>query len=462
MQVNGPGAQDPEATSTTHQPRLQVPRQTTPTWEIELLLSGAVVFALFQVPGAVQDWADAASARTGAGGDMVVRMAYVYALMVNYALIGMFLVHLTARAYWVALVGIDSVYPDGIRWERYRQGPIARREAQRYIGSIPSLVERADNFASLCFTFGLLVVMSAVLGASYAMPATLIALLVSEYVFDGQHLMQVLNVSLGLVLLPTFAAAMIDQRLKRRGGDDVPDTRLHRWTGAVYRMRINRLPAPLMLMLSTNLRGRRAYVLFFAALLLLMTVLLAEVFARAGVLRLDGYDYLPADEMGQSADLRHYRDARTIAADDMSPSIASMLATGDYLQLVVPYRPERFNPMIERHCTASPAEAQQLSEALQADPSAQRRTLEQRVLDCMRRQLDIRLDGSEPGAVDLVFSTDPGTGLRALMAVVPIRDLATGRHELTLARIPRASVWDDPDALAEHRAEGPVRIAFWR
>jgi hypothetical protein len=52
----------------TEHERLRLPRRTTPTWEIEMLLSGAVVFALFQTPGPLQRWAELAAARSGPAG----------------------------------------------------------------------------------------------------------------------------------------------------------------------------------------------------------------------------------------------------------------------------------------------------------------------------------------------------------------------------------------------------------
>jgi hypothetical protein len=189
---------------------------------------------------------------------MLIRLALVYALLVNYALIGMFLIHLTARAYWVALVGVDSVFPAGVRWENHRSGPLSRREMQRQLASIPDLVERADNFSSLCFSFGLFIVMSAMLGAAYALPAAAIALLFNELAFSGQRLDAVFLTVMGCSLAPLVLAPMVD-RLGGRFGGIAPGSMLGRAIIAVCRLRINSLPAPLMLMLSSNLRSMRAY-----------------------------------------------------------------------------------------------------------------------------------------------------------------------------------------------------------
>ena len=51
---------------------------------------------------------------------------------------------------------------------------------------------------------------------------------------------------------------------------------------------------------------------------------------------------------------------------------------------------------------------------------------------------------------------DPATGYRGLVAMIPVRDLAPGRHELLI----RPAVHED--RLEDERANRPFRILFWR
>ena len=110
---------------------LQVPGRTTPTWEIELLISGALVFSLFSLreplEWAMLRWLPVATD----GWRMLLIYAYLYGKMVLYTLLLTFSVHLAARARWVALVGVHSVYPHGPRWENLSGGPAARRVARQ-------------------------------------------------------------------------------------------------------------------------------------------------------------------------------------------------------------------------------------------------------------------------------------------------------------------------------------------
>lgn len=444
---------------------LTVPRWTTPTWEIELLMSAGLVFALFQVPGPLHEWTRLAAARLGNAGDMLVSMGLAYGLMAVYALIGMFLIHLTARAYWVALVGINSVYPDGIRWEKFTGGPISRAEMQQQIPSMPALIERADNTASLCFAFGLVVVMSSVLGAAVAMPAVGLAIVMSQWLFDGAHLTTLMMGLMALVLVPMVGVGVLDKQLGKRrpSSAPVPSGPLARAVRFFLRLPLNRLPGPLIQMLATNQRGHRAYVLFFAAMLTMMALLFADVVLRRGGMPFDSYDYLPADPAG-TADPRHYREFRDAETDHWrEPSVDAMVADGDWLRLVVPYDPERHGLLVERRCVDGRAGAEALAARLAREPPDRaRRDAERSVLACLARELDVRVDGAPIEGTDHAFTRDPGTGLRAMLVMVPIRALAPGRHELQLVNAGPADSWDDPEARAAHEADGPVRIPFWR
>ena len=101
----------------------QLPRHTTPTWEVELLISGVAVFAMLQLPELldrtvlewqprlVDRWAD------------LLWIDYIYAKSAALILAATFVIHLLMRARWIALVGMLSIYPKGVDWKALRRGP---------------------------------------------------------------------------------------------------------------------------------------------------------------------------------------------------------------------------------------------------------------------------------------------------------------------------------------------------
>ena len=137
-----------------HESADKLPRHTTPTWEVELLISGVAVFAMLQLPGWLNDRLLFLLPRFDAGWRAPLFPVFSYATSAAVILAATFALHLLLRAYWIALVGMHSVYPDGIRWDRLRMGPIEREQTQRRDGDFAALIERADNRASIVFAAG--------------------------------------------------------------------------------------------------------------------------------------------------------------------------------------------------------------------------------------------------------------------------------------------------------------------
>ena len=94
--------------------------RTTPTWEVELLISGVAVFAMLQLPGWLDDRMFALEPRLGDDWRLVLTLFYIYSKSAAIVLAVTFALHLFLRALWIALVGMHSVYPQGIILDRLR------------------------------------------------------------------------------------------------------------------------------------------------------------------------------------------------------------------------------------------------------------------------------------------------------------------------------------------------------
>ena len=95
-------------------------------WELELLISGAVVFSLLQVPGVVDGLFAHVQVHLAERAHFGAFMLYTYVKLILYTLISCFILHLGTRAYWVGLIGLETVFPHGVRWEDTSYGPVVR------------------------------------------------------------------------------------------------------------------------------------------------------------------------------------------------------------------------------------------------------------------------------------------------------------------------------------------------
>lgn len=430
--MNAP--QNPTDSATTGHPPELVPRGTTPTWEIEMLLSGAVVFALLQVPAALDRSFDAASVRVGGAWGVASFLVYCYAKAIVYSLILTFVFHLAARAYWIALVGVNSVYPGGPRWDQARLGRLLLEETARSLAPMDQLIARADDRCSLIFAGGILLVLLALYslmltsiigGAAYAFDQLLMPPALRGYAFWAVAVM---------VLVPMIVIGLVDRHGAKPLGEGRLSAlirRVHRFTA---RMPVLRFANPILLVIMSNRPKQRTYVLMTAALIGVLYFVIGEAMLRRESLRIDSYRYLPDQPTGLAIDSDHY-ETRRKSAVSVLPYIQAEVIEGPYVRLFVPYNGERHEPALALACPNLEPYATGLVRLGKRGELDEKRARE--TLRCFAQVLAIALDGTRIAAIDLNFANDAASEQRGVVAMIPVRDLAPGRHLLTVRRPPR-------------------------
>ncbi len=431
----------------------QLPRDTTPTWEVELLLSGALVFSMLQVPGLLDDVLYALRPRLNGGLNYGVFMLYFYLKVTSYALICTFVLHLASRAVWVAALGLRSVYPEGVLWDKLPRGPIYREYSRRTTLTLDQMIDRADNRASLVFAFGLLLVLMSLAIMVFTMILIGAGSVVGHFLLkDSENSW----ITMGLLLffvVPLILATWID----RRFGARIPQQ--HWLAGALRRifamgslMVWGRLTNPILLTVFSRLGLMRGNLIMVGALYLLMAVILVEILVRSGAINLPGESYLPAGASGRELNSVHYADARDLRqAQQGHPYIPNEIIRGPYLRLFVPYVPKRLDAALERDC---PEAARRVQHSTEDEQRAAERTRTTELLRCAADKLyPLELDGQP--LIDLRYdiARDPLTGMRGFVAMIDVRELPRGRHEL---RVIRPQPPDEEDPVQ------PALIPFWR
>jgi hypothetical protein len=408
-------------TDTDTAPRL--PTRTTPTWDQELLVSAASVFTLVQLPG----WMDGAflalRPRLDLDWEILARLLYTYGKLGLLLLAGAFALHVGMRAYWIALVGMDSIYPEGVRWDRLRMGPIRRRFLHERSPPIAERIERADNRASIVFAVGLTMAM---------LQVGLIVLMVGAYVLTlglarglgwSWLLPNGVFAVVTLVVAPFAIAALVD---RQRGATLPPDGPLARAVRGVYafyaRVGYGLGGNPTIELLQSYIGARRTMGYTLAALAICGVVAVAQLALQQRGLALGDYARWPQAEEGRADSLlpAHYRDQAT-TANALLPTIDSAFAANDHLRLVVPFNPKRLPAQLDATCAP----------AWRGEATPARRTA---LLDCVGRWLALRLDGQALPPPRLRYTSDARSGQQAVLAVLAIGALAPGEHELRLRR----------------------------
>ncbi|MGH8105725.1 MAG: hypothetical protein ACREO2_05380, partial [Arenimonas sp.] len=133
----------------------RISKRTTPTWEMELLISGATVFSLLQLPRPLYRFLSNAGEMHGEAVYQAIKIFGIYVQFSLWILIITFVVHLFMRGYWIALVGMNSVFPKGMQWDRLSDhGPIYKKDLEDNSPDMSELIEVADNRATVVFGLG--------------------------------------------------------------------------------------------------------------------------------------------------------------------------------------------------------------------------------------------------------------------------------------------------------------------
>ncbi|MFL6592443.1 MAG: hypothetical protein ACJ8GK_07025 [Luteimonas sp.] len=401
-----------------------LPRHTTPTWEVELLISGVAVFAMLQLPGWLDDRWFALRPRLDEGWLAPLLYIYIYAKSGVLLLAGTFVMHLLLRARWIALVGMHSVHPAGIDWDRLRIGPVQREVEQAQYVSAESTIERADNRATTVFAIGvmlasLLLVISVVLLGLYAIVHWLAARLGLQ-LDPGSTFLAVFFA----LMAPTLFAARFDRSYGARMSSF---PRARAWLARVFvlygRLGFGQGTNPTIALLVSKSSRLRTTLMTMAVVLLAVFAAITGYRIGGDPARLGGYELFPRFEPGSDRLIgnAYYDDTRNPDRDDALPYIQSAVATGPYLKLVVPYRPRSDDDALRTGC---PAIRSRTATASTTAASA---------LACMQGMHAVALDGVRVAGLRYDIGADPRTDRPALVALIDVRALSPGRHALAVS-----------------------------
>lgn len=422
-----------------------VPRDTTPTFELEMLVSGAVLFGLFQLAGQLEEWVRYWKPHVGLIGTFLVSGGGVLGRAALYGLIACFVVHLAIRAYWVALVGANSVFPGGPRWDRMRQlGPIQTELTRARVRPLGEFITRADNAASVVFASGFVFALSLTTAIAVVVPFALLAWGLQR-VLRMEVALMVAGAVVAVLALAQIGASLVDYQRKERLD---PASRLGRAVRLALRFALSTsTPAvrSLWTVVMTNLSPKVAASGLVAGAVILSVVSVSRSLADAALPGAANFRFF--SDGGPSA-LHAARYASLDAErDDRAPWIDADVVTGPYLRLHIPYRALVHDVAIPAACPG----VQPLDAGDGGSPQAQAAT--EAVLRCAARIHRIALDGRPLDSLRLRFFADPKANRRVFLAHVPVRGLAEGEHVLTVWPVVRPG---------RPAATSPYTIPFWR
>lgn len=399
------------------------------TYEMELLASGLLVFALLQVPGWLNGQFDRLMPTVAGDWRLFVVYAWLYTQLAVTAMIVALLAHLSLRAYWIGLVGLESVYPEGTDWSKVKSGPNMLALMRSKVPPLATSIDRLDDLCSLVFSFAFLIVVSFAYSLAFVSVTGLVAwalgTLTPLSVEAG-----FLSVA-GLVFALLIAITAIDRYASHRFR---PGSRASRWLAVACRfpwwvspMRVN---APIQMVLQSRLSESRLTAMLVGAMLLLTLSALVSVFSSTGVLSFSSLVYVPQEPGALGVDPRVYRSMwpqgdRDIASD--RPSIDTDVVTTPYVRLVLPYLAGRHTERMARACPElEPMRPDGIDFGRPERPDEPAAVAA--ALECFVGLHTVTLDGAPVAGLRFDWYRDPLHDFPSAMAHIDVRGLPPGRH----------------------------------
>ncbi|MBW3571565.1 MAG: hypothetical protein KY467_10700, partial [Gemmatimonadetes bacterium] len=212
--------------------------------------------------------------------------------------------------------------------------------------------------------------------------------------------------------------------------------------------------------LFTNARKGARYPILYALMAVLFGFFMVkDVFVGRGVVLASDDVYLPdaPGEFGVRA--AYYEDGREPGVYDRTPSIQSDVVRDPYVKLFIPYTAERHGAAFAEDC---PQVAPLSRGGVRMDMGGPPRAAQvQAVMECWMRLQPVTLNGAAVRP-DFRFYTQPQSGLRGILAYIPVQGLPRGENVITVGQAPRPQ----SDERIRERIRGsaptpPHYIRFW-
>ena len=387
------------------------------TDELELIISSLTIFALFSVPSWLFD--KIADIYTHLSTSLAIASTVGITLLAgtSFGLAACFVVHLMARAYWVGLIGLRTVFPDGINWSKTPGlGPLSRQYYRDTLPDLDTVIQNTDKLASSLFA----VISMLTLSVLWFGTILTVILVVSGAVGARFGLTNTgMGIGTAVLLMVFLGIPIIVYLLDRQLASRVPRLRdsriyvglvrfLNRIAGFAYPQRLVR---PVQLTLQSNTRP----VAFFIALTLSIIVIVAVGSTRTAAWRnftVSGeFRYLDTAQVQEGFRSTYYEDMPS-PLDRLRgwPRIDSFNQNGSFVRLFLPYYPVRDNLVLDQLCG-------------RAEEAPDR-------LACLRRLWTVGIDGKPVSMANFEPAERADLGMRGLIGLVPLTGLEPGLHRI--------------------------------
>ncbi|MEQ9310781.1 MAG: hypothetical protein RLN90_15090 [Balneolaceae bacterium] len=431
------------------------------SWEPELLISGLAIFATIQIPQYVMDFYQyyRFNLQLDSGFiDELMPMLVVGVVLTALKVLSIaFVFHFIVRAFWVGLMGLRSVFTEGIQYDKLEYSELYRSEMKKRIGTQDSFLLAADRLASLIFSTAFLFVLYMIgVGFLYSVFFLLmngVKLMVSEEIFDLYS--TIILISAGVLLISISIVSLVLNMKKYR--DQEKFARIHfkiTWyVGLVFYPFIYKPIQFLVLSFASNIPKNKNQIygiIFFAVF---MGIFMNAIFNLMNVNLIQPRDFYTARSSASTILPENYESEFDGLFFDRPTMNSPYVKKGEYFSLFIPYS-KMLDRKLGEYCEeATPADSLSRYE--------RRKQINQQNIKCTNQFFTVTLNKKDTLESDFLFYNHSRTDQAGFKSMFMLSDtLDTGKYELGVYR----PVLDEADA--ERDSLGQLmsyeeEIPFW-
>jgi hypothetical protein len=425
------------------------------TWNLELLISGAATYFASYLPEltdkALFYFLDNFTSMAVTGRSKLPILAFSFLKVIAYLLPLTFVVHFIMRAFWASLVGVHTVYPQGILYDRLPgQKAFSKELYAKKFGPLSNYILRLDKLCNQIFGFAFVIVLFAV-GLSLIYLILFGLILLSRAYFPDFVSDFILLLFMLLAILPAFAQQFAD-RINPEKYPRVVST-LKYLLMLLPKMMFPFIFTPftyLSMIFSTNVSKRKFYTVLFGVMALVMAGAFFSLYITLS--KLKRMDFHP----GAQKHWGEYENRYTTHAEsyeDKLPEngrvggimIPSEMVSGPLLKVFVSYT-RSLDDALNVYCGTEP----ELSDSI---PRMRRWVMQDSLkATCFTNNLSIMVNDSLFPPAEWVFQRHAVTGAPGVITYLPTQRFKPGKNVLTV-QLPSATQRDSLIIVGE--------VPFW-
>lgn len=408
---------------------------TNQSWNLELLISGAAIFSISFLPDLTEQAINYYYENYLSSNDFVDEgiptLAFSFAKAATYLLIFTFVLHFILRAFWVGLVGLRAVFPEGIKFENL---PNTNNELievyKEKFGTLDDFIVRLDKFCSKIFSVAFILVMFSFMMASmYLFIFALVfglKLINHEFYFKYRAIAGIVLLALFIVFSIIFY--VIGQKKYRENPkySNIYKKMVNSSTWMYFGMfkPINYLTFVFASNLSRKNYLKSSTLFGVSFFIIAFSIYTKKAFENKGVTFLESRSFYSAGTKDFQLNSNFYDNKRAENNDIPEATIQSDIIEDSFIKLFINYN-KVLDEDLGKICKA-PVIDKKLS-------NKEKRFIRDKAnIECLKQYFQVSLNDSTIKNTDFLYENKEGTNTKGISSYISTEKCKTGRNTLSI------------------------------